>query len=40
VHLSAAPGEHLGIIDGMDYVGKTVLNAFAVRHGELVEPCN
>lgn len=28
VHLSGAPGEHLGIIEGMDYVGKTVAAAF------------
>lgn len=28
VHLSAAPGEHLGIIEGMDHVGKTVAAAF------------
>ena len=28
VHLSAAPGEQLGIIEGMDYVGKTVAAAF------------
>jgi phosphopentomutase len=28
VHLSAAPGEDLGIIEGMDHVGKTVSAAF------------
>lgn len=28
VHLSSAPGEQLGIIEGMDYVGKTVAGAF------------
>jgi phosphopentomutase len=28
VHLSAKPGEELGIIEGMDYVGKTVTAAF------------
>jgi phosphopentomutase len=28
VHLSAQPGEQLGIIEGMDYVGKTVAAAF------------
>ena len=28
VHLSAQPGEHLGVIEGMDYVGKTVTAAF------------
>ena len=28
VHLSARPGEQLGIIEGMDYVGKTVAAAF------------
>jgi phosphopentomutase len=28
VHLSSQPGEQLGIIEGMDYVGKTVAAAF------------
>jgi len=28
VHLSDRPGENLGIIEGMDYVGNTVLKAF------------
>lgn len=28
VHLSAKPGEHIGIIEGMDYVGKSVAAAF------------
>lgn len=28
VHLSAQPGTHLGIIEGMDHVGKTVAAAF------------
>lgn len=28
VHLSARPGAHLGVIEGMDYVGKTVAAAF------------
>lgn len=28
VHLSARPGQELGIIEGMDYVGKTVAAAF------------
>lgn len=28
VHLSASPGERLGIIEGMDHVGKTVAAAF------------
>lgn len=28
VHLSSRPGEQLGIIEGMDYVGKTVAAAF------------
>jgi phosphopentomutase len=36
VHLSERPGEDLGIIEGMDYVGKTVVNALC--HGERVEP--
>lgn len=41
VHLSGQPGADLGIIEGIDYVGKTVAAAFdLIRHGELVEPCN
>ncbi len=33
VHLSSRPGEILGVIDGMDYVGKTIANALTAGTG-------
>lgn len=35
VHLSAAPGADLGVIEGMDYVGRTVQKALSRSKGEI-----